>query len=328
MKTKRFLLMVGVSLSAISLAVGSANADPTGTPTFRVLAGVGSDTTQGVLNGLSNVVVDGTGTKLLGSYDAVGSAQITTKDPATSPACTINRPANSGDGVTALVNSQTAGNGCLQFARSSANNSSSFTGANLTYIPFAVDAVTYAVRSDGPLSLRLTTAQLTQVYNCQVPAYAPLLPNFGSGTRKFFLQQLGFTDSSTFTTSPGHTCIQQVDATGAGIEENTGTALTAPNQIIPYSIAQYLSQTAQVVADVRGKAVLGNLNGIAPGQLNTDSSFTRSVYNVVPTGQLGNAPYSTVFVGPTSQICQNTATIKAYGFGVSANCGDTSLHTN
>lgn len=329
MRVKRLLTAAGVSLTAVCLAVGSAQADPVGTPTFRTLAGVGSDTTQGVLNGLSDVVLDGTNTKIIGSYDAVGSAQITTKDPATTPGCTINRPANSADGVTALVTSLQANNNCLQFARSSSNNASSFPGAGLTYVPFAVDAVAYAVRSDSPISHKLTTAQLTAVYNCTVTAsFTPLLPKFGSGTRKFFLQKLGFTDSATFTATAGHTCIGEVDATNTPIEENTGTVLTDPKQIIPYSIAQFIAQTGGVVADVHGKSVLGSLDGISPIELNAASTMARDVYNVIPTGQLGNAPYNTVFVGPTSQICSNAATIKKYGFGVNANCGDTSIHTN
>jgi ABC-type phosphate transport system substrate-binding protein len=326
-RKKRLLLAVGAMLAVAGLATGTASADPTGQPPFRALAGTGSDTTEGVMNGLSDVVTVN-GTKVIGSYDASGSAQITTQDPATTPGCTMTRPSGSGNGVNALIASRQAGNDCLQFARSSSNSSASFPGAGLTYVPFAVDAVSYAVRSDSAISKRLTIAQLQTIYNCQGGAnFQPLLPQFGSGTRQFFLGQLGFTDAANFTTQAGHTCITQTDATGAPLLENTGTLLTDARQIAPYSIAQWLSQTNVVVPDVHGKTVLGQINGTAPTILNTASVMDRDVYNVIPTSQEGTAPYSTVFVGATSLICANADTIKRYGFGTNPNCGSTNIRT-
>lgn len=325
MQNKRFLAVVGVGLvGALAFTASPAQADPSGSPTFRTLAGVGSDTTEGVLNGLSQVVTIG-GTKVIASYDAFGTATIQTKDNA---ACIINRPAGSGAGVTALVASLDAANGCLDFARSSSNNASSFPGKNLTYIPFAVDAVTYGVRSDSSISRTLTKANLTTIYNCGAGAnYKPLLPQFGSGTRSFFLKSLGFTDAADFTSQANHTCIGQVDATNNPLQENNGTLLTDPKQVVPYSIAQYLSQTTAVVPDVHGKVVLGQLDGVAPTVLNTSSTMVRDVYNVVPTAKLTDSTYSNVFVGPTSQVCTNTTTIKKYGFAPHASCGDTNLRT-
>src|SRR5215470_7282851 len=87
---------IGVAGLLTGTVCGSvASADPSGTPTYRQLAGVGSDTTQGVMNGLSQVVTIN-GVKVLGSYDAVGSTNVTTKDPATTPGCTMGRPNGSG----------------------------------------------------------------------------------------------------------------------------------------------------------------------------------------------------------------------------------------
>ncbi len=324
MQNKRFLAAVGLGLvTALAVTAAPAQADPIGTPTYRTLAGVGSDTTEGVLNGLSEVILDGT-TKQIASYDAFGSATIKTKETG----CEINRPAGSGAGVTALVASLDAGNGCLDFARSSSNNSASYAGKNLTYIPFAVDAVTYAVRSDSTISRKLTKAQLTTIYNCGGGAnFKPLLPQFGSGTRSFFLKSLGFTDAANFTQTANHTCIVEADATGAALQENNGTLLTDAKQIAPYSIAQYLAQTTAVVADVHGKTVLGQLDGIAPTVLNTSSTMSRDVYNVVPTARITTDPYASVFVGPTSKVCVNTNVIKKYGFAPHASCGDTNLRT-
>lgn len=326
MQNNRFLAVVGIGVVAVLACTASpALADPTGTPTYRTLAGVGSDTTEGVLNGLSEVVVDGSGVKQIASYDAFGSATIQTKAEA---ACSINRPAGSGAGVTALVASLDANNGCLDFARSSSNNSASYAGKNLTYVPFAVDAVTYAVRSDSTISRKLTKTQLTAVYNCTAGAnYKPLLPQYGSGTRSFFLKVLGFTDAADFTSQANHTCIGQVDSTGAPLQENNGTLLSDPKQLAPYSIAQYLSQTTAVTADVHGKTVLAQLDGVAPTVLNTASTMARDVYNVVPTAKLTDATYAGAFVGSGSKVCANTNTIKKYGFAPHPSCGDTSIRT-
>jgi hypothetical protein len=78
--------------TAVALAGGSAAvADPTGSPTYRPINGTGSDTTQDVMNGLASVVTNG-GARVLGSYDALGTATITTRSggrtaraPATPP---------------------------------------------------------------------------------------------------------------------------------------------------------------------------------------------------------------------------------------------------
>ncbi|WP_433830260.1 hypothetical protein ACQP2E_10380 [Actinoplanes sp. CA-015351] len=324
MRNKRILAAVGAGLVAALVVAGSpAQADPSGTPTYRQLAGVGSDTTEGVMNGLSDVVLGTDGSKLIGSYDAFGSTSITPKE-----GCTINRPAGSGAGVTALVASIDANNGCLDFARSSSNNASSYAGKNLTYVPFAVDAVTYAVRSDSAISRKLTKANLTTIYNCAAGAnYKPLLPQYGSGTRSFFLKSLGFTDAANFTSTAGHTCIGEADSTGKALQENNGTLLSDAKHVAPYSIAMYLAQTTNVVADVHGKTVLGQLDGIAPTVLNTASTMSRDVYNVVPTGKLTTAPYAEVFVGPSSKVCANANTIKKYGFAPHNSCGDTTLRT-
>ncbi|WAL68357.1 hypothetical protein ORV05_11495 [Amycolatopsis cynarae] len=327
-KKRTVLAAAFIALTAALSITGPAQADPTGSPAYRDFAGVGSDTTQGVMNGLADSITVN-GSKVLGSYDAVGSANITTKDAATNPACTIPRPANSGEGVNALVAAQDGNTGCVQFARSSANNSANYAGKNLTYIPFAVDAVTYSVRSDSSISKKLTTAQLKSIYSCTAPGsgttYKPLLPKYGSGTRGFFLSQLGLTNAANFTTT--YPCVKDVDGTGAPIEENTGTFLTDPANIAPYSIAQYQSQVYGVVPDVHGKAVLATLNGIAPTDLNTGSSFKRDVYNVVPSAKLSDPAYSSMFVGGTSAICARTDVITKYGFGIAPNCGSTGIVT-
>ncbi|MEI6365278.1 MAG: hypothetical protein WCO59_06305, partial [Actinomycetes bacterium] len=98
-----------IAIAAGGLTMGSAYADPSGAPTYRTLAGVGSDTTEGVVAGLSDgvtslsltssLVSDGTikdlagatiasGTKIVGSYNAQGTSTIKTKAAALCDAVT------------------------------------------------------------------------------------------------------------------------------------------------------------------------------------------------------------------------------------------------
>lgn len=308
-------------------AAGPAQADPSGPPTFRQLAGVGSDTTQGVMNGLSNVITDSTGTKLIGSYDATGSATIQTQSSTT---CTINRPNGSGAGRTALLTSLQANDGCLQFSRSSSLNLAAAT-PGLTYVPFATDAVSYAVTANSNIPKTLTLTQVQAIYHCDPnfvgtgPNYAitVILPQSGSGTRSFWESTMNILD--TDVVAGKYPCI--IDhKNGLPIEEHDGRVLD-DNSIAPFSISQYIAQSENTIPDLRGKAVLGVIDGFTPQVINNSFEISRSVYNVIPTSQIGNAPYSTVFVGPTSAVCQQTAVINQYGFATNPNCGSTSQHT-
>ncbi|WP_436494460.1 hypothetical protein [Actinokineospora sp. HUAS TT18] len=322
MSKKRMLIAASAALAALAMASGSAQADPTGAPTYRELVGTGSDTTQTVMNGLSDAITVN-GVKVMGSYDARGSATITTKDAATNPNCTIARPEGSTPGVNALKADIASGNGCVQWARSSSNNATA--NPTLKYIPFAVDALTYAVRGDSTVPKKLTKANLTSIYTCASTTFKPLAPQFGSGTRQFFVRTVmpaGTVDSATLFGPGGqYPCVSDKDAAGEGIQEHVGTYLTDVKHLLPYSIAVYNSQIYGQAPAAQGKAVLGVLDNIQPSNLNTASSLKRDVYNVVPADKIGLEPYKTVFDGPTSQICTKTDVITRYGFGVAANCG-------
>ena len=133
--------VASLAIAAIAFGALPAQADPT-TPPFPTLAGAGSDTTQDVVGGLTTLAPT-----VVGSWNAVGSATIQTKSGG--PA--FQRPNGSGDGVYALSMSAGAGTGLynsvniagqLDYARSSSGPSSSYVGSDLTYIPFAIDAVT------------------------------------------------------------------------------------------------------------------------------------------------------------------------------------------
>ncbi|MGW7523307.1 hypothetical protein [Streptomyces sp. NPDC054783] len=322
------------ALGAAGLLTGTvcasvAVADPSGSPTYRQLAGVGSDTTQGVMNGLANTITVN-GTKVLGSYDATGSANITTKDPATTPGCTIARPNGSGAGRTALQNSLQANNGCLDYSRSSSLDLSAAT-PGLTYVPFAVDAVSYAITPTSTVPRKLALGDLKAIYHCD-PNYVGTGPNYsltvylpqaGSGTRKFWESTMGITDADVV--AGVYPCIKDTK-NGSPVEEHDGRVLD-DKSIAPFSIAQYSAQSSQTIADVRGRAILGTIDDVAPTTLNGNFGVKRDVYNVIPTSRIGTAPWSTVFVGSGSLICQQANVINTYGFATNPNCGDTTKQT-
>ncbi|MFE5537850.1 hypothetical protein [Streptomyces sp. NPDC056492] len=325
---------IAFAFAAAALAVGTAGgsiafADPAGSPQYRQLSGVGSDTTQDVMNGLAAAITVN-GQKVLGSYDATGSANVTTKDPAVNANCTMARPNGSGAGRAALLTSLQAGNGCLDFARSSSLNLAA-AAPGLTYVPFAVDGVSYAITPGSAIPRKLALADLKAIYHCD-PNYVGSGPNYdmtvylpqaGSGTRSFWESTMGITDADVV--AGVYPCIKDKKGS-APVQEHDGRVLD-DKSIVPFSIAQYQSQSSQTIADLRGRAILGTVDGLAPTVLNSGFGVKRDVYNVIPTGKVATAPWSTVFVGGNSEICKQASVINTYGFATNPNCGDTTKQT-
>ena len=111
------------------------------------------------------------------------------------------------------------------------------------------------------------------------------------------------------------------------MQEHDGRVLTEDNELVPFSIAQYVAQTAGVQTDRRGSSVLANVAGTSSLAAGASTHLKRDVYNIVPTNKLATAPWSTVFVGGSSLLCQETATINTFGFATHANCGSTTNQT-
>ncbi|MBW8739222.1 MAG: Ig-like domain repeat protein [Streptomyces turgidiscabies] len=313
MRTTRLTAaMVAAAVVSGTLALASpASADPTPAGTFRKLVGVGSDTTQDVLNALAGDTVNGksyadsavksTAGAGLASYDAIGSATIQTRSGGT----TFTRPNGSGPGRTALSMSLTGDlfpnatgvsvKGQVDFARSS--GVSSVSGNALTYIPFARDAVGVAVRGSGLDSL--TVDQLHDVYaagsdhKINGQTVHPVLPQSGSGTRKFFLAAIGLGENT-------------VDTSITTTQENQAdTALTADGTLVPFSVGSWIAQNNDIAPDHSKTAVAAGahlaavklpndvgvtspvttVNGkLAPvNAYYENSTFGRDVYNVVPS---------------------------------------------
>jgi hypothetical protein len=287
------------------------------------------------MNALSEVVTIG-GVKQIASYDATGSATITTKDPAVNPACTnLPRPNGSTAGRNALLSSLqangNAGNGCIDFARSSSSRGTFTSTPSMTWVPFAVDTTTIAVRADGSVPRSLTLQQAIDAYKCAfMPDIVPRLIQSGSGSRASWLSTVGITEAQISAGTypcliPTGTTVNGVAGTGRPEIQENDARLLQPDEFMPFSVGLYNVQSSGVISDFRGNAVLGQLDGKNP-QLGNVSGWPvqRTVNNIIPTSKIGTAPWSTVFVGSGSLVCTNTATIQALGFNPAPNCGDTS----
>ncbi|MFF7469721.1 substrate-binding domain-containing protein [Streptomyces sp. NPDC008092] len=315
---------IGAAVGAVALGLGAlaapaAYADPSSATDYRQLAGVGSDTTQDVMNALGNAITNSNG-KVIASWNATGASPITTKG---SGSCTIARPDGSGAGITALNTALDGSTGCVDFARSSRGPNNTTT-TDLTFIPYAKDAVSWVKQDGSALPDDLTTAQLKAIYECTLTSLngvtlTPILPQSASGTRAFFLSSIGVTTPGSCVTS------------NSTIQENDGSVIDSAGDIFPYSVAQYTAQETSVVDDRRGDAVLGSVNGVVPRNeddlsLNLSFPYLRNVYNVVPTAKLSDALIAATFVGTGSKVCANTSTITDYGFGtLGSDCGSTTL---
>ncbi len=363
-KSLRISAVAALAAAAVVFGVAvPAGADPTPAGTFKPLVGVGSDTTEALVNGLATVVTN------IGSYDATGSTTIQVR----SGGPTFNRPNGSGNGQKALTASINpngtdkwpAGTGVditgqIDFARSSSGPSGSLPGTQLTFIPFARDAVTFAVSaaSDFPRDIALGASSqdsispapftLRNIYRGTVTTYTnadfesvtirPLLPQTGSGTRSFWLSQLGLTEA--YITAGG-----VATDLGNTVQEHNGTFVTGAGDIVPFSVAQYIAQgnhsaLPTTVSERRGNIALGNIGTIKPyvpsagGGIELNSSFpvTRLVFNVVSTARLTGTSAADIqlqqaFVGNSSQVCQAASTIRQYGFGtIGTLCGNTTTY--
>jgi hypothetical protein len=367
-KTKAGLKLVTV-VAVLTVAFGTvapAYAEPAA-GTFPDLVGVGSDTTQDVSNGLA-AGSPGGGISAIGSYDATGTATIRTRS-VSSPL--FNRPNGSTAGVQALsasVNNTgtrlfpasggVSITGQVDFARSSSAPSSSFVGTDLTFIPFARDAVTFAVSaaSDFPRDIALGAASqdalspapftLRNIYRGTVTRYSdsdfnqvtirPIIPQAGSGTRSFWLGALGLTEAAivgTPTTDLGNTA-----------QEHDGSSVTRVGDIMPFSIAQFIAQgnyraLPTTIPERRGNVELGRVGTIKPllastgggVELNAAFPINRLVFNVVQTSRLSTTGVvaddllRSTFVGTSSTVCSATTTIRQYGFApIGTLCGNTS----
>lgn len=261
-------LTAALALGLLGSVIGSdpASADP---KQFTAAVGVGSDTTQDVVNafaGFANgtnftpVQSTDASRRQVVSWDAVGTTCITPK----APGATFLRPNGSTNGRRALsraIDGAGWGNGTdcggnktitglVQFARSSAGPSGS--GTNLTYLPFGRDGMSFAYYAPGVASpvTTLTSAQLNSLFTtgAQTISGVQIVPcsiQLGSGTYQFWNTALGVSAgqmaSATASCTPAGQEIQENDANGLKAK---GDALgTGKQYIIGFSAANFISQT-------------------------------------------------------------------------------------
>ncbi|GAA1391849.1 substrate-binding domain-containing protein [Kitasatospora putterlickiae] len=333
----KLLAAAAIATSVVTVASGTAVADPSTLPTLPTandFVGVGSDTTQAILNQFSvdyNAFLAASGNTTsprLYSWDATGTTPIVaTKTGATQ----IARPNGSGAGIKALENNT---NTTVDFARSSRGPQ---TGDQATdyFIAFAKDAVSWAAKAGGNAPANLTTADLKDIYTCakttwnaidpSLPATTikPFLPQADSGTRAYFLKTIG----SGVAVTPG-ACVV------SGTQENQGTdpALQDNDAIVPYSVAHYIGQVYfghAVGNDAQGPLTVRNVNGVTAIDVagkKIDAAFAqtdyaRVVYNVVRQSEWTSTAARGVALrsifGANGWICKNAtaiADIQSYGF--------------
>jgi ABC-type phosphate transport system substrate-binding protein len=145
------VLAVLAAASLVLVTPGVASAEPSGTPTYRALVAVGSDTIQDVANGLSDAAVRD-GVKVFGSYNATNPSTGATYDDIQTRAGgpLFDRPNGSTDGLRAVRASDTGVawrgtdiTGQVDIARSSSGYTST-EPSDLAYIPIGQDAVSWA----------------------------------------------------------------------------------------------------------------------------------------------------------------------------------------
>jgi hypothetical protein len=253
--------------------------------------------------------------------------------------------------------------GLITFARSSAGPAAGDVGTDLTYIPFGRDGVSFAAyRANGAAVTALTSAQLTSLFSTgpQVIGGVRIVPcgiQNGSGTNTFWQGALGVTAANEATATAE--CNALVNPTGplAGrAEENDGNALKARGDalaavpatandevIVGFSAASFIAKSNLVAAGTPPAGVIiSSIDGVAPTTgvapalaanptFYAGAVFGRNVYYVfsrlVIESVVGNADLKSLFVGPTSSICNATTTISAFGFlAIGASCGSIALH--
>lgn len=166
--------MTSISAILVGAAVSAPAAADPASGEFGQLRVFGSDTTQDIMQGLAGAVNAQAGENLLANYLAIGSGSLTVQiDSAGTLAprangssagrdflrvaigqtatATVARPGGSANNYTATV----ADVGKIEVARSSSRPPGAQEAANgvLTYVPFAKDALTMAVKDGSPLAV-------------------------------------------------------------------------------------------------------------------------------------------------------------------------------
>ena len=329
----------------------------------------GSETTQQVQGFTPLFSSLATKNKTVSSFDAVDPNAPTTPGCITAKlnGASFDRPNGSSDGVASLshaldgtgwskagVCANVAGNvtGQIDFARSSRDHNA-VAGTNLTFIPFARDAVSFAFfdHNTGHLAT-LTKTQLNQLYTSATGTITvgtdtvkACITQNGSGTTKFWETAIGVTSSQAETASQASGCTTAPSST---LEENGGnsfdafaTALPAgTDAVVDFSAGSWIAQANGAALDRSatartdhidlgaidpgtgslGKPYTGSPGTEAPSStFYSDTTFGRNLFVVVSTSKLSglhsDAGLVSLFSGASSSICSSGAQTTAHTFG-------------
>jgi ABC-type phosphate transport system substrate-binding protein len=255
-----------LTITCANSKTGKENVTDESAPAPTDVIGVGSDTTQNLVDQFSadyNATHKTSG-KQLYYFNATNPITGAMGDPiqtkSGSSNCSIPRPDGASAGITALENTKTTtgGSPCIDFASSTRARSSS-DPTTISFIGLAGDAVTYSTQAGSHAPAALTTADLTGIYNCSITKWnqipgnsggssatiAAMLPQSGSGIRTVFLTALGLTAPGSCVS----TSATRQGAAGAGdntLQQNEGTApslnANKANVIFPFSVGKYLAE--------------------------------------------------------------------------------------
>ncbi len=360
---KQKLVRCGAAVAAVG-AIGSTmvatspvNADP---KQFEAFVGVGSDTTQDVLNAFSGFsggtnftplqTSAATNRKQLISFDATGSDCIIPKPGSGA----FNRPNGSTGGRRALsrsIQQQPYGNsvcgpaagsnvsGAVQFARSSSGPAGGDTGTDLTYVPFARDGVSFAYyRTDGSPVTTLTRAQLTSLFTTgtQTIGGVRIVPcgiQTASGTYGFWNTVTTATaaqeDAATADCQalPGLDRLQEND----GVELQTlgdqaDAAVNGTQVVIGFSAGAFIAKSNGVAAPTPPAGVgIGSISNDGNGN-NLGSPIVGAAPNLTPSatffgnGTFGRTVYNVLQTSVISSAFGNLDTKSMFAGPSSAVC--------
>jgi len=322
---QRFSILLAGSAALLAAASGVAQADPGATPAANDIVGVGSDTSEHVLNALSTAYNATGAADKLHSWDATGTSPITTKAGCSA----INRPNGSSAGIAALI--ADGSSHCIDFARSSRGPKES-EKQDYAFVEFARDSMSYATAVTTNVPTTLTTQALHDLYasaeGSAACTYTAYLPQAGSGTRSFFLTSIGLTEATKGS------CAKDTWAGGPVQEHSPAALIGNPDALAPFSVGRAIPFAADIkVNSVDDSVNPGTNNTIAtvnpqnaqspkPGERSI-TAYDRALYNVVRRTDLETDKYLGVF-GSTGWICTDPGAleqVKNSGFRPSDNCG-------
>ena len=340
-----FAAAVTVALAA-PVFTGSASADP---KQFGALVGVGSDTTENVINGFAGFdsgnyytpLSSPTGNRQLVSWDATAPTGAADNCISLAGGIKVQRPNGSGNGQEALsrafdgvaVTNAAGGwgttadcgpasnsgrqdvSGLIDFARSSSGKSSSFAGTDLTFVPFARDAVGVAVyRNAGTPVTDFTYSELETLYKASATGVAITKSNgvenvriiacgiqLGSGTGSFLLTALNGSTATAVTapqeafatsecnaltgTLPAGVAFSTVSGSVGRLQEHDAAGLKAKGDLLAATAGH---AGDQVIVFFSAAKFIAKANGIVPGNpgpLGVDLATMSPSAGIGPTGK-------------------------------------------